>query len=823
VLIESLIERLKKTAVSEHSLTEFYVGLLQPGRADPTEDWRSILQEFPFDEWSFDDRFGDNAWRTTMDSLQPVSELLPVEQPGRSAPARSALSFLGLLLLTVNGLSESSYRRSPRPPGSRTPDTADRPAEVTGSGIAPDAAMTHDCVRSCHRLIQDEGIAEAICRAYYPDRPADLEATPDQTAQQTSAAWTKDVVKKGFSFHRHGTTSIIVRGTGTEKDGASRSYALKLILYPYLRIPRIEQATQYYKDRMPKAVAGDVHLPHVWASASSWILMDFVAGSSLSEVYADRPVPRKPRIDLVRLRSYGTAIFDALCQLDCRYNEGNPGPRRVHGDLTPSNIIVSSGSHTPVIHLIDVGRNYLYAHSSISGEEGPDGRYVAPEVKASAPEDSIGNADLFSLGHLLILFGGVGVRTDGTVPDEFYASVPMIARFIEDLIEADPNYRLIVFADDQNQPRYVQLRRQFLGELDAAEAAERSGRAPSDARWLPALIAQLRYRLPDVLRPLGGMPQRLLRIIRSRHPRDEATPSSTVTRSLVAWSWWSATAWALTISIVLTWFVRQLFYRGTWQWGTRSVEIYQKLAAPHNAQVIPIVDSWRQPDYPFPNLAHNWPSLLVGLTYALVGTKYYQNLFASITPLRAGWHARQLTAWAAAAQFFMRLETSVACVLVLPCVLIDPRWWPINTAIGQGIVYLCNLCCFRFALTAITAAREKKLNTVPRDNTSTTGMASFSEWVPSSLFYAAAVAGIGSLIFFGKLHDIWIYALSVSAINFFLFYIIKCSLGAADVRILLTRAMLAAERLRRRAEKDAAAASPAPVTALERPAQTSLV
>ena len=326
-----------------------------------------------------------------------------------------------------------------------------------------------------------------------------------------------------------------------------------------------------------------------------------------------------------------------------------------------------------------------------------------------------------------------------------------------------------------------------------------------------------------MLRPLAGTPLRLLRIIRSSRSQSKSTLSSPVTRSLVAWSWWSAAAWALTISIVLTWFVRQLGYHGTWQWGSRSVEAYQKLVAPHNSQVIPIVDSWRQPDYPFPNLAHNWPSLLVGLTYALVGAKYYQNLFASITPLRAGWHARRLTAWAAAAQFFMRLETTAACVLVLPCILVDPRWWPIDSAIGQALVYLCNLCSFRFALTAINTARDKHLNTVPGNNTSTTGMSSFSEWVPSSLFYAVVVAGIGSLIFFGKLHDIWIYALSVSSINFFLFYIIKCSLGAAEIRILLTRAMLAAERLRRRAEKDTDAASIAPMAAPESPAKAVLV
>ncbi len=681
------------------------------------------------------------------------------------------------------------------------------------------AVTTHDCARSCYRLVQDDGIATAICGVYCPDRLADMEAFPSGADNPVRKTWAEDVAKKGFTFHRHGTTSIILRGTGAERHGVERAYALKLILYPYLRITRIEQATLRYKDRMPRATAGDVHFTHVWASASSWILMDFIAGSTLSELYANRSLDRKARIDLASIRNLGLALLDGLCQLDERYNEGNSGPRRVHGDLTPSNIIISGDDEAPVAHLIDIGRNYLYAHSAVTGEEGPDGRYIAPEVKASAPDEGIGNSDLFSLGHLLILFGGVGVRADGAVPDEFYAAVPMIARFIEDLIETSPTYRLIVFPEDVKEPRYVLLRRQFLAELDAADAAERSGRAPSDEHWLRALLAQFGYRLPDALRPLAGMPLRLLRIVRSK--KSESGASATVTRSLVAWSWWSATAWALAMAVVVTWFIRQLSYRGTWQWGSRSVEVFQKLVAPHSPQVIPIVDSWRLSDYPFPNLAHNWPALFVGLTYALVGAKYYQNLFASITPLRGGWRASRLTAWAAAAQFFMRVETTAACALVLPCVLVEPRWWPVDSAIGQILVYLCNLCCYRFALTAITDARKKKLNTVPADNASTTGMSDFREWVPSSLFYAVVVTGIGSLIFFGKLHDIWIYALSVGSINLVLFYIIKCGFGASDVRILLTRAMLAAERLRRRAEKDAKANMASDV-AFQSPAEAAL-
>jgi hypothetical protein len=258
-----------------------------------------------------------------------------------------------------------------------------------------------------------------------------------------------------------------------------------------------------------------------------------------------------------------------------------------------------------------------------------------------------------------------------------------------------------------------------------------------------------------------------------------------------------------------------LTYQGSpWQWGTRSVEAYQKTVDPKHDQVLPLIDNLRRADYMFPDLARNWPALLVGLTYILVGAKYYQNLFSGVIPLRVGWRAGRLTAWAVSAQFFMRLEAVAACLLVLPAVLVEPRWWPINTAIGQILVYLCNRSVLSFSMTTLARARTAKLTSVPSTNTAITGVAAFSEWVPSALFYAGVVSVIGTLIYLGKLHDEWMYALAVSSINFFLFYIIKCGKGAAEVRVLLTRAAFAGERLKRMNERrrtiEARGTSPAP-------------
>jgi hypothetical protein len=717
VSLRSLIEHLRNGSVDESTLPTIRRSVLRDAtRARST--WREILLDLPFDESSFDDRFGDGAWRRTVANLNGVCDMLPVRSRDRTDVDVSVLSFLGLLLVTLNGLGESSYRRSHQ-------------AAVAAVADQPPPAATHDCARTCQRLVQDKAIAELMSQVYRPDLPADEHARAHEQSKGAGTAdsrrvWQDDVEGNDVVFYRHGTTSIILSGRGRMKDGAQRKFALKLILYPFLRIPRIEQATRNYKEVSPKATADDTHLTRVWASASNWILMDFVEGTALSELFVSGTRTDPQRVDLAALRRYGLAVFAALCQFDKRVNEDNHATRRVHGDLSPSNIIISGDEFAPQAHLIDIGRNYLYAHSSVAGAEGPDGAYIAPEVKGGAADDAIPDADLFSLGHLLILVGGVGTRQDHTVPDEFYARVPMIARFIEDLIEHDPANRLLLFpvADSQARQRYELLRERFLIELDAAEAAEESNRAPTDDRWARGLLAQLRHRLPEALRPLGGMPGRLRRIRKSlKNSRVPGKASATSSGSLLFWSWLSATAWAVTVSVTLTWVLRQLTYRGApWQWGTRSVEAYQKALDPKHDQVLPIVDSWRRADYSFPDLVHNWPALLVGFTYILVGAKYYQNLFSSVSPLRVGWRAGRLTVWAAFAQFFMRVETVAACLLVLPVVLVEPRWWPIDSAIGQIVVYLCNRCVFSFSTTALDRARAAKLTSVPGTNTAITGL-----------------------------------------------------------------------------------------------------
>jgi hypothetical protein len=246
----------------------------------------------------------------------------------------------------------------------------------------------------------------------------------------------------------------------------------------------------------------------------------------------------------------------------------------------------------------------------------------------------------------------------------------------------------------------------------------------------------------------------------------------------------------VTVSVVLIWMERQVGV----SWGGRSIELLQRTG---HTDGFPVLDGLRRPDYRFPDLARNGMSLAVGLSYALVGAKYYQNLFAGVSPMAAGWRAGPLTRRAAVATVFMRIETVAAAVLALPIALIEPRWWPIDTAIGQLLAAGCNWAVLRFVTGAFRAARARGLSAVPREDRAIPGLTPYTGWVPTSTFYAVACCVIATLIYLGRLRDEWMYASAVVAINLFLFYAIKCGSRAAEVRVVLTRAVLAAERLRR--------------------------
>ncbi|WP_049579834.1 protein kinase domain-containing protein [Streptomyces sp. SBT349] len=716
-------------------------------RAWADERWIRLLRELPFDAATFLGEF-ERPWERVIDDLgRWCSGFRARPQPERRR-LRAVHGRLGLLLLTLVSLRHSYVHRYVRDQA-----TTHEP--------------THDCAALCVPLLEEPAVREAVAVLYAPGLPVP-DVAPGGAADEALARdeWER-IDTASLRFHRHGTTSFILTGQpATAAHGHRRPFALKCILYPYLRIPTIVRSTSRYRSRYAVPGSEVRHLAHVWASSTRWILMAFVTGETLSELLRRQPASDAIRLDL--LRDLGRELFAAMADLE-----------RVqlrHCDLSPSNIIVhhsETGERSFV--LVDLGVNYLYSHA-VPGAEGPDATYVAPEVRGSDAEARA--ADVYSVGRLLVAIAGGPADSvhSAPVPDAFYAETPLLARFVEDLTDRDPKRRLLIFRPDRTRPLYPQLLTFFDEELAAVTASrdQRSG------------------GLLRLYTPLAGAPGRQRELWRMRREQSlYADPRRGMhVRWLLAWSWVSATAWYVAATVVITWWLRDL----DWNWGNHWVTLLQRTNGAGEEE-IPFIDPLRADDYPIPDLRESLPVRMVGLSFLLVGARYYQNLFAGLTPLVTGTGQGRLTFWAFLAEAHMRLAALLAFLLVMPPTLFQRSWWPVFTGIGITCVALCNAACLLFARAAVARARAEGLTTVPTGRIA--GLEMFATWTPTAAFYSLAVWTIALAISFDAVHDVGVYAAMVTAINIGLFYIVKCSgSSAAAVRTGLGRACLAAERLR---------------------------
>jgi serine/threonine protein kinase len=732
--------------------------------------WRRLLQDVPLDERSFDDRFGIGGRSALTTSLSRWCTDFRALPERRRMEHAGLFGFAGLFLLTLLSLAESEAQRSL--------------SRSSGGPAGGGRALTHDCGALCSELVAEPAVAQTVYEVYSPPAPAGPRAATEMTPALRE--W-RTVDRRSLRFHRHGSTSVILRGsTLGPVHGTRPQFALKLIVYPFTRIRTIAQATRAYAQNYDISATNARHLVPVWASFDSWIMMDFVAGRTLAEVLHEEwehgpngaAEDRSLRLD--RLRANGILLFDALQELQSIARDHPHGPLHgVHADLSPSNIIVSRTDGA--FKLIDLGRNYLYTHT-ITGTTGAEASFIAPEVRAGDSE--IHRADLYSLGQLLVLFGCGHASGDGLVPDIFYMRAPLLARFVEDLIDAAPERRLLIFSGEAPPDfSFGRLKSSFLAELDVVQAAEKD---MTDLRVETGVQA-----LRELLRPLAGDPSRQWRLWRMRRQQStgHAANRRLFTNWLLAWSLVAAAAWAISNATVVAWLLRDL----NLDWGNNLVELVQHVS--RNPNGLPIVDGWRNRDYRLPDWKTNLPSRMVGLSYALAAAKYYEVLFSGLTPVVVGRRAGVVSWIALGTEGAIRVMAFAPGVLVMTVTLVEPRWWPINSAIGQILTCLANSMMLLFVRRVIARSRQLGLSTVPADDSKVTGYSSFAQWAPTSFFYAVICLTIGVCIYLRLLQDVYVYAISVTATNVFLFYVIKCGIGGPTIRVCLVRACLAAERV----------------------------
>jgi serine/threonine protein kinase len=781
--------------------------------------WRDILRQIPLDSRSFREQYGSIKSTEVVDALRNWHTYFQEQDPVRKKN-EYLFGFLGVVLLTLVAVSESERRRY----RSSTDEDSNRSSE------------SHDCRQLCSPLVQDAAVRAVLQIVYSPER------------QDANAKMWKDIDFTTLEFHRHGTTSIIMRCDRKNQEPA----ALKLITYPFLRIQLIREATKRYSVEHDIVRIPDNHKDHlvqVDASTEAWVLMEFIEGATVAEELSNSPPseplpksrrwllnqlvdrgqrgrlswlpqkwyavmyqlfdPERPsddRLDLIRLKQMGLALFQALNQLEQIQFHQNGRVPATHDDLSPSNIIAQHQDGTWHFVLIDQGRNYLYSHSVTGGSEGGDALYVAPEIKEDSEDAS--RADVYSVGRLLITMAGVAHRPDGTVPDAFYDRVPFLARFIEDLIDQDPDKRLVVYCARHPKKKgdpslWKTLERFFVDEVDAVIAASDQKSKGWSSR-------------KEILSPLGGALRRQRKLVEvvSRQETYLDPRRGRRLKHLMRWARFSAGLSGLAFGVVIWWLLRD----AGWNWGNVPLELVQRIFEGRltgtSSGGFPVVDSLRRPGYNVPDLDHNWPARIIGLSYLLAGVKYYENIASGVSPLAVGPGSGMLTWRARVAETGIRMLSFTAPVLVLTANLVDVRWWPIASAIGQTVIFYANWAGITFVSACLSRARKLKMSTVSPDNGMVTGFKQYAQWVPSSFFYAVVVWGIGSMIVTHHLRDVWLYACLVAAVNVVLFYIIKCGMSASDVRITLQRAVLAGERaghIERAAKLDRVAAQPAAV------------
>ncbi|MEV3935491.1 hypothetical protein AB0K52_05860 [Glycomyces sp. NPDC049804] len=717
------------------------------------EDWRDALLDVPLDERAYGDRFGiDRA--VEVDDLWAWWSAPETDERIQHATT----GYLGFFLLTLIAMHRSDRMRY-HGEAYETGEIAGRPADEI-----------------CGELVRHPHVRAAIERLYAPAEGDDEAEVWDSIEFAT------------MDFHRQGTTSIIITvDSKAPKAGWATHYALKCLIYPYLRIQPIVEATRGYKrefggDERPE----ESPLVTVWASHDSWVLMEFVKGVTLTDhlrgIAEKRKEPKSAilrPVDIGQLRVLGTALLDAMAVLAAKVGH--------HNDLTPSNIIVQAEHPNAVkLKLIDLGVNFLHTRTLV-GAESRESVYIAPEVKATGKGGDL--ADLYSVGMVLIAIGGIPHSAPGTVPDQFYVASVGLARLLEDLVDADPEQRLAVSDIDPGRGRFTEIRDLFVCEIEVLEAA--------DKEQPKTRVERLKHLLPG-----AGIVKRQREIWKVRRRQLKAVDRTThptrahhlrQARGLKRWAVACALLSWMTLALVLTWWSRDLDFF----WQAKWIEYANGLLNRTGSQSIPFLDDIRADDYVIPAAWDNLPVRLIALAYAIPGLRLYMNIFADMTPhsaiRRRGWKGART----GAASFMMRASAVYPTVYILLPTLVQKQWWVIFSPIGIITVATMISACLWFAHDANARARAwnggKGLSTVPKGEITT--LQRLASWQPAAWLYALPVVIIGIFLYNDRLQDELMYAIAIGLINIGIWTFKNTGSDAPYVRAGLTRAILAAERL----------------------------
>ena len=751
------------------------------------------------------------------DLLQELTTLFAAEQKTGQpeGPSLTDLAVIGVLIITLCGLENSERLRR---------YDADRTTDSTKSH--------RSTCSNCEMVLGNDRVWGLLLAMYRGGGSQLPEVLPAPTQDYPAGSIDSN------PFHRHGTTSVILKVQ--KASDPSNVLALKLVLRPFLKIREISEATRNYADTYatdpgPRA-QGDGQLMRIDSSGTGWILSSFHFGVTLADMLAERRAgchwqenPMAPlrlrddippeadeseRNDSIRRRADNQLFIDDTLNLAPlvvtalrAYHEVAATRRNspaAHGDLTPSNIILTADSRLDRSGtanrwknavLIDYGVNHLYSYLTSTGLE-PDAVYLAPEIVTDRPESPKEPSDYFSLGQIVIELLGIAPNRDGSVPDVIYAWHPGIARLLEGLLDPDPVLRARwpeasrgADLDD------IEIRIEF--ELAVAKGARE---APDFAKhsssrfffffWPFSGELGRQKRLKDTVRNWPSASDGDNPVDHKLDDHEEVYKS--LRTSAVADSYRWSRRWAILLWIVFS--VVAVYISAETRVPLPGNLVVQIAAM--DTRLGSLADALSLPAYHVPNWQHNWPARIVALSYVLLATKLYFNIYARISP--SGGEDVPLTRWARGAKAWMRLLPPVNSILVLSATVLSADLWPLATAIGQVVTAFGNLAIVGYLHRSFQLAdnryRMRTGSLRRRRSSSVAGYGLISSWVNSSFVYALVCCGVCIGIYTGLLVDVWLYASIVAFVNIFLLFVVKCGLDGPRIRIALTKADVLAER-----------------------------
>jgi hypothetical protein len=594
----------------------------------------------------------------------------------------------------------------------------------------PEEQEAADCY--CRDLLEQPSVKAAIYAVYdpvappLPPRSSTTEEGDDRKPAERAVELWKELDPKSFTYFKAGTTSFILRCHRRKPDDQSgylEELVLKGVLFPWSTIAAIAKSTADYATRYGRSAPGDEVVVNPIASTARWVVMPYQKGRTLFEYLQDAgdQDASAAHVRIRRARHIADTLVPALGQLGGQ-----------HLDLSPSNVILTGSDEA---RLIDLGVNHLYTRQ-VGIAEHDDSVYVAPEVKNR--DRSTSKADVYSLGIILIEALSGQTPRDGRVPDSVYEMSPVLGMTLEDLIEENPDNRLLLMSRDVRFS-FDDFFEKLGGYLDEAfESVEREPVASASR------FKRLTARYAPASRELGTQFAKW----QDQRTRGKHSDAS----YLLLYSLIASVAW---------WFIAA---------RTGLPEITDFVAE------LPHLPAWPR------------AAAIIAFAQGLMAAKYYQSILARLT-------VRSLPGrLAAVTESAMRSMTVVALPTTLFALSWRPSLWPWMTAIGAAAVAVTNLLTNILANRLFELGRSARLSTMPpEDRPLPRG---YEQWWWTMLIYAMVIAVIAAGLQEEWMQDEWAYVFGLLVINLGIHYISKAALSGPAIRGGLARSFAAGERLR---------------------------